>query len=70
MTLDGVYTIISSSTKAAQWLPYFVPDALFLQEISYQTYVNGVVSYLHRNKNGLWPHFPLSTKVCKIQNFK
>ena len=31
--------------------------------------MNGVAS-LHRNKKGLWPPLPLSTKFCKIDNFK
>ena len=70
MTPDGVYIIISRSTKAPHWIPHFVPDTLLLQEISYQTYVNGVDASLHRNKKGHWPPFPLSTKVCKIENFE
>ena len=32
--------------------------------------MNGVVSSLHIKQKGLWPRFPLSTKVCKIENFK
>ena len=51
-------------------MPHFVPDNLLIQEISYQTYVNGVASSLHRNKKGLWPMFRLSIGVCKIENFK
>ena len=51
-------------------MPHFLPDTLLLQEISYQTYVNGVIASLHQNKKGLWHLFPLSTKVCKIENFK
>jgi hypothetical protein len=47
-----------------------VPDTLLLQEVSYQTYVNGVVASLHQNKKGLWPPFPLITQVCKIKNNK
>ena len=70
MTLDGVYIGIFGSTKAPHCLPHFVPNTLLLQEIAYQTYVNGVVAYLHQNKKGIWPQFPLSTKVCKIENFK
>ena len=65
-----MYIKISDSTKAPHWVPHFVPDNLLLQEISYQTYVNGVLASLHRNKKGLWPSFPLSTKVFKIENFK
>ena len=57
MTPYGVYIKISSSTKALHWLPHFVPDALLLQEIAYQTYVNGVVASLHQNKKVLWPLF-------------
>ena len=63
MTLDGVYIRIAGSTKAPHWLPDFVLDILFPQEIAYQTYVNGVAASLHINKKGLWPHFPLSMRV-------
>jgi hypothetical protein len=51
-------------------MPHVVPNTLFLHEIAYQTYVNALVVSLHRNKTGLWPSFPLSKKVCKIENFK
>ena len=47
MTLDGVYIRIIGSTKAPHWLPHFVPDTLLLQELAYQTYVNGVATSLH-----------------------
>lgn len=50
MTTNGVYIRISGSTKAPHWLPHVVPNKLLLQDISDQTYVNGVVSSLHRNK--------------------
>ena len=70
ITPDGVYLKIFDSTKPSHQLPHFVPNTLLLQEISYQTYVNGVASSLHRNKKGLWPSFPLLTKFCKIENFK
>ena len=70
MTPDGVYIKILGSTKPPHWLPHVVPDTLLLQEISYQTHVNGVVASLHRKKKDLWPPFLLSTKVCKIENFK
>ena len=33
-------------------------------------FVNGVVSSLHKAKKGLWPPFPLSMGVHKIENFK
>ena len=70
MTLDGVYIRIAGSTKPLHWLPHIVLETLLLQEISYQTYVNGMATSLHRNKEGLWPLFPLITQVCKIKNFK
>ena len=70
MTPDGLYIKIVGSTKSPHWFPHFVPYTLLLQEIAYQTYVNGVAASLHRNKKGLWPMFPLSTKFCKIENFK
>ena len=68
MTPDEVYISIAGSTNPPHWLPHLVPDSLLLQEISYQTYVNGVAASLHRNKKGLWPPFPLITQVCKIEN--
>ena len=70
MTPDGVYIRIAGSTKPLHWLPHLLLDTLLLQEISYQTYVNGVDASLHWNKKGLWPPFPLITQVCKIENFK
>ena len=70
MTPVRVYIRIVSSTKTLHWLPYLVPDSFLLQEISYQTYLNGGVASLHQNKKGPWPSFPLITPVCKIENFK
>ena len=54
MTPIGVYIKISGSTKPPHWLPHFVPNSLLLQEILYQTFVNGVVGSLHRNKKGIF----------------
>ena len=70
MTPEGVYIIISDSTKAPHWFPHFVLDTLLLQDIAYQTYVNSVVASLHQKNKGLWPLFPLTTRVCKIESFK
>ena len=70
MTPIGVYIRIAGSTKPPHWLLHLVPDSLLLQDISYQTYVNGVAASLHRNKKGIWPQFPLMTPVCKIENIK
>ena len=70
MTLDKVYIRIDGSTKPPLWLPHLVPNTLLLQEIFYQTYVNGVVASLHQNKKGIWPPFPLITQFCMIENFK
>jgi hypothetical protein len=66
MTPYRVYIRISGSTKPPHWLQHFVPDTLLLQEIAYQTYVNGVAASLHLNKKGLLPPFPLSIFFCKI----
>ena len=65
-----VYIMIDGSTNPMHWLLHLVPDSFLLQEISYQTYVNGVVACLHQNKKGRWPPFPLTTPNCKIENFK
>ena len=70
MILDEFYIRMPGSTKPPHWLLHLVPKYLHLQEISYQTYVNGVATSLHQNKKELWPPFPLITKVCKIDNFK
>ena len=70
MTSDGVYIKMSGSTKALHWLPHCIPNTLLLQEIAYQTYVHGVVASLHKAKKGLFPLFPLSMGVCKIENIK
>ena len=53
MTQNGVYIKIEGSTKAPHWLLLFEQETLLLQDIAYQTYVNGVASPLHRNKKGL-----------------
>jgi hypothetical protein len=66
MTLVGVYIRIAGSTKPPHWLPHFVPDSLLLQEIAYQTFINGVAASLYKHKRGLWPQFPLMTPMCKI----
>ena len=42
MTPVGVYIKIAGSTKPPHWLPHFLPDSLLLQEIAYQTFINGV----------------------------
>ena len=70
MTSDWIYIKMSSSSNASHWLPHFVLDTLFLQDISYQTYVHGVVASRHKDKMALWPPFPLSTRIYKIENFK
>ena len=70
MTLIGVYIRIARSTKPPHWLPHFVPNSLLLQEISYQTFINGVATSLQKHEKGLWPQFPLMTQVCKIENLK
>ena len=70
MTSDRVYIKMSGSTKDPHWLFHFIPDTLLLEEISYQTYMHGVATLLHKAKKGLYPPLPLSMGVYKIQNFK
>ena len=70
MTYYGVYIRILASTKDPHWFPNFVLDTLLLQKIAYQAYVNGVDASFHKDKKGLWPHFPLSMGVHRIENFK
>ena len=59
MTPGGVYIRITSGTKSLHWLPHLATDTLLLQDIAYQTYVNGVATSLQKNKKGIWPPFPL-----------
>lgn len=66
----GMYIRIAGSTKPPHWLLHFVPNSLLLQEIAYQTFINGVVASLHKHKKGIWPQFPLITPMGKIENFK
>ena len=47
MTPEKEYIRIYGSTKPPHWLPHLVPDTLLLQEIAYQTYMNGVAASLH-----------------------
>ena len=70
MTLDGVYLRMIGRTKAPQLLPHFILDKFLLQEITYQTFINGVSSSLLKAKRGDWPCFPLSTKMCMIETIK
>ena len=67
---EGRYIRIAGSTKPPHWLPHFVPDSLLIQEIAYQTFINGVAASPHKHKKGLWPQFPSMTPVCKIENFR
>ena len=59
MTMTRVYIRIAGSTKPPHWLPHFVPDSLLLQEIAYQTFINGVAASLQKHRNGLCPQFPI-----------
>ena len=59
MTFDGFYIRMSGSTKDPHWLPHFVTNTLLLQEIAYQTYVNHVVSSLHKEKKWSLASFSL-----------
>ena len=70
LTPTGVYIRIAVSTKPPHWLPHFVPDSLLLQEVPYQTFINGVAASLHKYKKGVLPQFSLTTRVRKIENFK
>ena len=70
MTLDGVYLRMIGRTKDPYWLPYFILYKFLLQEIAYQTHINGVSTSLIKARKGSWPPFPLSTKVCRMDNIK
>ena len=70
MTPDGVYLRMIGSTKAPHWLPHFIPDKVLLQEISYQTHTYVVSSSLTKSRKGAWTPFPLSTKMCRVENIK
>ena len=67
MTPAKVYIIIVGSTKPPHWLPHFVLDSFLLQEIAYQTFINGVVASLHKHKKGIWPQVSLITPMGKYK---
>ena len=56
MNSDGVYLRMIGIPKDPHWLPDFILDKFLLQEIAYQTHINGVSSSL--------------IKVCKMENVK
>ena len=70
MTPNGVYIKMIGSTKSPHWPPHFIQDKLLLQEIAYQTCINGVSTSLLKEKKDLWPPCPFSTRMCKIENVK
>ena len=51
MTSNRFYIRILGISKAPHSFPYFVPDTS-LQEIAYQTYVNGVATSLNKSRKG------------------
>jgi hypothetical protein len=53
------YIRIYRATKAPHLLPRFVPDKLVLQEVAYQTVINGVGEFLYQDKKSIWPLLPL-----------
>ena len=67
MTPDGIYIIISGSTKPPHWLPHVVPTTLLLKAIYYKTYVIDVASSLHQNKKGLCPPFLCRQNIVKLK---
>ena len=70
MTLDGVYIRIIGNTKYLHQIPHFILNKLLLQEIAYQTYINGVSTSLLKENKGPWPPFLFSVGMCKIENVK
>ena len=45
-----------------------VSDQMVLQEIAYQTIVDGFFQMLPSSKRKSWPKFPLSFSFCSLQN--
>ena len=68
MTPDGFYIRMSGTSKAPHRLPHFVPDKSLLQELTYQTYIHGVATSLHKEKRvfGLLFLYPPEFKKLKI----
>ena len=70
MAPNGVYIRIIGSTKSPHWLPHFIPDKLLLQEMAYETCINGVSASFLKAKKGPWSPFPFSTRMCRIEKSK
>jgi hypothetical protein len=66
----GTYIKIYRATKAPHLLPRFVPDKLVLQEVAYQTMINGVGEMLYRDKKEIWPPLPLWIGSYSFTNTK
>jgi hypothetical protein len=52
------------------FFPMFVPDKLVLQEVAYQTIINGVGEILYRDKKAIWPPLPLWIDSYSFANTK
>ena len=70
MTPDGVYIRMIGGTKSPHWLPHFIPDKLLLQDMGYQTCINGIFASLLKAKKDPWPPFPFYIGMCRIENIK
>jgi hypothetical protein len=51
----GTYIRVYGTMKATHMLRKFTPDMLVLQEITYQTLIHGVTSYLYKDMKEIWP---------------
>jgi hypothetical protein len=64
------YIRVYVATKSPNLLPKFIHDSLILQEIAYQTLVNGVGTPLNREKNIILPPLPLYVGAYSFKDVK
>jgi hypothetical protein len=62
----GTYIRIYRATKAPHLLPRFVPDKLVLQEVAYQTMINGVRAMLYQDKKAILAPTPIMDRLLLI----
>jgi hypothetical protein len=55
----NTYLKVYGAMKSLHLVPRFVLDRLVLQEVAYQTIINGVGEMIYRDKKVIWPPLPL-----------
>jgi hypothetical protein len=66
----GTYIRIFGAMKPPHLLPHFIPDKLVIQEVAYQTIINGAGGIFYTSKKAIFPPLPLYIGNYFIENTK